>query len=81
MSAAATVRRLLAERAPGATVCPSEVARAMAGAGGDWRAEMARVHAAVDSLVAAGAVALSWMGVALARREGPYRIGWATVPE
>jgi hypothetical protein len=66
---------LLAARAPGATVCPSEVARSLAGAGGDWRAWMPAVHAAVDRLVADGRVRLSWKGQSLAERQGPYRIG------
>jgi hypothetical protein len=68
---------LLAARAPGATVCPSEVARALAAAAGitDWRGEMQAVHAAVDGLVAEGEVRLSWKGAALAVRAGPYRIG------
>lgn len=67
---------LVATRAAGATVCPSEVARALA-AGGDWRAQMPRVHAAVDALSAKGAVRLSWQGEAMAERAGPYRIGSA----
>jgi hypothetical protein len=68
---------LLGRCAPGATVCPSEVARVIAAAAGreDWRGEMAGVHAAVDALVAEGMVRLSWKGVAMAVREGPYRIG------
>lgn len=65
---------LLAARAEGATICPSEVARALAATGGDWRAEMARVHDAVDHLLAEGLVRLSWQGRPLARRAGPYRI-------
>lgn len=65
---------LLDARAAGATVCPSEAARVLA-AGGDWRAEMARVHAAVDALAAEGAVRLSWRGEAMAARAGAYRIG------
>ena len=65
---------LLDARAEGATVCPSEVARALAGAGGDWREAMPRVHAAVDQLVAEGRVRLSWKGRRLAARAGPYRI-------
>lgn len=79
MTADAAVLALLAERAAGATVCPSEVARALAGAG-DWRAEMARVHAAVDRLAEAGTVRLSWKGAVLPRRDGPYRIGRASGP-
>ena len=70
------VLALLAARAPDATLCPSEVARVLAGAG-DWRDAMAGVHAAVDALAAAGRVRLSWKGVAMPAREGPYRIGRA----
>lgn len=68
---------LLAARAPDATVCPSEVARALAAAAGraDWREELASVHAAVDALAAEGRVRLSWKGAELAARAGPYRIG------
>lgn len=68
---------LLAVRSPGATVCPSEVARALAGAGAvtDWRAAMPVVHAAVDGMVGDGLVRLSWKGVDLPVRSGPYRIG------
>jgi hypothetical protein len=73
---------LLAARAPGATVCPSEVARASVAAangGGtgaqDWRDIMPAVHAAVDRLLAEGLVQLSWKGERLAARAGPYRIG------
>ena len=75
--ARATTLALLARRAKGATVCPSEVARALAAASGkaDWRGEMRAVHAAVDAMVAEGVVRLSWKGVAKAVREGPYRIG------
>ncbi len=63
---------LLAERAAGATICPSEVARAIAP---DWRGAMPAVHAAVDTLVRDGSVQLSWKGKPLATRSGPYRIG------
>lgn len=77
-AARAAVLALLARRDVGATVCPSEVARVLAAGAGraaDWRGEMAGVHAAVDRLVAAGAVRLSWKGAGMAVREGPYRIG------
>jgi hypothetical protein len=68
---------LLAARAADATICPSEVARALAAAAGepDWRGAMPAVHAAVDGLAAEGLVRLSWKGAAMAVREGPYRIG------
>ncbi|NIJ30911.1 hypothetical protein FHT00_002884 [Sphingomonas insulae] len=62
---------LLARRAPDATICPSEVARAIAP---DWRSAMAAVHAAIDELVQDGLVRLSWKGQPLATRSGPYRI-------
>jgi hypothetical protein len=67
---------LVAKRAPGATICPSEVARALT-AGSDasaWREAMPIVHAAVDRLVAEGVVRLSWKGEPLDARAGPYRI-------
>lgn len=67
------VLALLARRAPGATICPSEVARALAD-GDDWRGAMPAVHDAVDTLLAEGRVALSWKGRPLATRAGPYRI-------
>lgn len=75
------VDALLAGRAPSATLCPSEVARALAASGGDgaaaWREAMPAVHAAVDRMVGDGVIRLSWKGVATAVREGPYRIGRA----
>jgi hypothetical protein len=68
---------LLAARAEGATVCPSEVARALAAASGEveWRGRMGAVHAAVDGLIAERLVRLSWKGRSLPARHGPYRIG------
>ncbi|SFN71466.1 DUF3253 domain-containing protein [Sphingomonas sp. OK281] len=76
-----TTQALLARRRPGGTVCPSEVARALANAAStdasavEWRSLMPVVHAAVDRLVATGQVQLSWKGARLASRAGPYRIG------
>jgi hypothetical protein len=67
---------LLAVRADGATVCPSEVARALA-TDDTWREAMPRVHAAVDQLLDDGLITLSWKGRPLPRRSGPYRIGRA----
>ncbi|WP_426024305.1 DUF3253 domain-containing protein [Brevundimonas sp. PWP3-1b1] len=66
---------LLAARAEDATVCPSEVARALTVATGDWREAMPEVHAAVDQMVSDGSVRLSWKGRRLEVRGGPYRIG------
>ena len=65
---------LLSARSTGSTVCPSEVARAIAGEG-DWRDAMPAVHAAVDRLVVEGLVRLSWKRTQLPARTGPYRIG------
>ena len=65
---------LLAERAAGATICPSEAARLVAGPQGDWRAEMEAVHAAADALLGLGTIALTWKGALMQKRRGPYRI-------
>jgi hypothetical protein len=71
---------LLESRKPGATVCPSEVARTLAGgsepgtASDNWRSAMPTVHASVDELLAEGHISLSWKGKALPERAGPYRI-------
>ena len=72
-SARDTTLALLADRSPDATICPSEVARALA-PGADWRDAMPIVHSAVDRLAEEGAVRLSWKGRLLATRAGPYRI-------
>ena len=70
---------LLARRTTDATVCPSEVARALTIAAGlsDWRDAMPAVHAAVDAMIADGVVQVSWRGRRLLARDGPYRIGLA----
>ena len=65
---------MLARRPPDATVCPSEVARAIAGPD-MWRDAMPAVHAAVDALLSERLIRLSWKGEELAERVGPYRIG------
>lgn len=64
---------LLADRSDEATVCPSEVARALT-TPGTWRNAMPAVHKAVDHLLADGLIRLSWKGQPLAKRAGPYRI-------
>lgn len=70
----ALIAAMLHERGAGKTLCPSEVARALAGPDGDWRGRMAEVHAGVDRMLTVGSVALSWQGASLAQRSGPYRI-------
>ncbi|MGN7161783.1 DUF3253 domain-containing protein [Sphingomonas sp. SAFR-052] len=79
-TACATTLTLLAARAACATVCPSEVARAMAAADPGapaWRDLMPVVHRGVDRLLAEDRVRLRWKGQALATRTGPYRIARA----
>lgn len=71
---AVAIRVLLARRAPGATICPSEVARALATEEADWRSAMPAVHAAVDHMLACGEIGVSWKGRRLGMRAGPYRI-------
>jgi hypothetical protein len=65
---------LLAERAEGATICPSEAARRLAGPQGDWHGELNAIHAATDRLAEAGKITLSWKGATMQKRRGPYRI-------
>lgn len=75
---------LLAVRPRDATICPSEVARAVSSVGlkaGSWRDAMSSVHAMVDLMAAEGQVRLSWKGRALRERAGPYRIGRARTGE
>ena len=74
--ASAMIVSLLANRATEATLCPSEVARALAAENRsmEWRTVMPVVHAAVDGLLVNGAVRLSWKGKPLNTRTGPYRI-------
>lgn len=76
-TAADVTVQLLASRATGGTICPSEVARAVA-TDGDWRAAMPSVHMAVDDLLSDGKIVLSWKGRLLNHRQGPYRIGLGT---
>lgn len=72
------VMALLSSRAFGATICPSEVARVLAktreASSSEWRPLMPIVHDTVDVLLAEGKIQLSWKGLPLATRSGPYRI-------
>lgn len=71
------VLSLLSERAPDATICPSEAARRADRS--DWRALMPRVHEAVARLEAEGRVAVTRGGerVALDEVRGAYRVARA----
>ncbi|GAA4821884.1 DUF3253 domain-containing protein [Nocardioides caeni] len=70
-----TILELLAQRRPGATICPSDAARAAA-ADDDWRALMEPVRAAARSLVARGVVEVTQGGrvVDLDGAVGPIRM-------
>ena len=70
-----TVLRLLDERDPGKTICPSDVARALGPADG-WRDLMQPARDAAGRLVAAGEVVITQGGevVDLATARGPIRI-------
>jgi hypothetical protein len=67
---------LLAERQPGATICPSEVARALAAP--DWRHLMPQVRAVALAMANDGALAVLQGGTPLALDgvlRGPIRLG------
>ncbi|WZH54315.1 MAG: DUF3253 domain-containing protein [Nocardioides alkalitolerans] len=67
---------LLDRRAAGATICPSEVARAAASDGQEWRDLMDPVRAAVGRLVERDEVDVTQGGevVDLASARGPIRV-------
>ena len=69
------ILELVARRAPGATICPSDAARAVGG--DDWRALMAPVRAAAGRLAATGQVRVTQRGqqVDAEQARGPIRIG------
>ncbi|MEL6187472.1 MAG: DUF3253 domain-containing protein, partial [Myxococcota bacterium] len=67
---------LLARRARGATVCPSEAARAVVEEGNDWRELMEPARSAARRLVARGAVVITQKGQVVdpSTAKGPIRI-------
>ena len=69
-----TVLSLLDERAAGATICPSEAARAVGGDG--WRELMEPARAAARRLVAAGEVEITQRGSVVdpSTARGPIRV-------
>lgn len=73
VAARALILSLLAERAPGATICPSEVARAL---DVDWRPLMPAVREAAAGLVAEGRIDVTQGGevVDLTAARGPIRL-------
>jgi hypothetical protein len=75
----ARILALLADRPAGATICPSEVARAVAGelAVGDWRELMSAVRSAARRLAARGRLVVTQRGrrVDASEARGAIRLG------
>jgi hypothetical protein len=74
---AQTIFRLLAARAPGATLCPSDAARALASDEATWRALMPDVRRIAAALVATGSLRVTQHGddVDPLAARGPIRLG------
>lgn len=74
----AAIRDLLATRPRAASICPGEAARLLATRLelADWRAELPRVRAAANRLVAAGELEMTQQGrvVDPSRARGPVRL-------
>lgn len=70
----ASIRSLLAQRAAGATICPSEAARAVGG--DEWRELMQPARDAARELADAGEVEVTQRGevVDVTTARGPVRI-------
>jgi Protein of unknown function (DUF3253) len=62
----AAILSLLSRRAAAASICPSEVARAL---GDDWRARMHDVREAAAALADAGHLRITRAGVEVPRRD------------
>jgi hypothetical protein len=73
----ATIERLLRARDANATICPSEVARALAGDEGPWRAAMPQIRAVAAAMVDEGRLRVTRKGVDVDERSpgGPIRLG------
>ena len=69
-----TILRLVAQRGPVKTICPSEAARVIGGE--NWRDSMPVIHAAARALAREGAVELRQGGKPCGTEGiiGPYRI-------
>ena len=80
---AATIFELLAQRAAGATICPSEAARALAAGQSQWRALMPEVRRVAAALAAAGSLRVSAQGeeVQALQARGPIRLGRPQPPD
>jgi len=78
LSAADAIRGLLAQRATGATICPSEAARALDPDA--WRARIDEVREAAFALADAGEIEVTQHGAVVDGRtaRGPVRLRSAT---
>ena len=70
----AMIRRMVAARGPGKTLCPSEIARAVSS---DWRPLMPEVRRIAGRLAGAGVLRVTQKGeeVDPERVRGPIRLG------
>ncbi|MBU0748833.1 MAG: DUF3253 domain-containing protein [Gammaproteobacteria bacterium] len=68
---------LLSARQPGATICPSEVARALAPRGGAWRDHMPQVRQVAQALAQQDRLKVTRGGVPVDATApgGPIRLG------
>lgn len=74
-----TIFTLLSARQAGATICPSEVARALAPDGTAWRELMPQVRDVAQALADAGRIVVTRGGVPVEATAGggPIRLGLA----
>ncbi|WP_166925657.1 DUF3253 domain-containing protein [Xanthomonas sp. 60] len=71
------ILELLGQRAPAASICPSEVARAQADDEAQWRGLMPSVREAATALARCGVIEITQGGTQLdpdARAAGPIRL-------
>ncbi|WP_366141493.1 DUF3253 domain-containing protein [uncultured Sulfitobacter sp.] len=70
------ITRQVIARGAGKTICPSEVARALAQ---DWRVLMPEIRAVADRMAAQGKVVITQKGqpIVAAEARGPIRLGLA----
>lgn len=76
-SIAREIRRLLAARAPGASICPSEAARSLCNEDAGWRTLMPRVRSVALGMARDGVLDITRQGAALdpdGEMRGPIRL-------
>ncbi len=74
---AATIFALLERRRPGATICPSDVARALSADEATWRASMPAIRRVAAGLARQGRLTVTRRGVEVDAEApgGPIRLG------